>query len=88
MCVEKSLYDNSRVGVGKYLRRLRNTKALEKCKAYHGVVLDESERKFSYLGAEVDCTRRVALPLLDDLPLELGKILRYASDHMRQVDLT
>lgn len=88
MCVEKSLCDNSRVRMGKYLRRLRNTKALDKCKAYHRVVLDESERKFSNLGAEVDCMRCVALPLVDDLPLELGKILRYASDHMRQVDLT
>jgi hypothetical protein len=74
--------------VGKYLRRLRNTKTLDECKAYHRVVLDESERKFSDLGAEVDCTRCVALPLLDDLPLEFGKILRYASDQMRQVDLT
>ena len=85
--MEKGLYDNPRVRVGKYLQRLRNTEALNKCGAYHRVVLDESKREFGYLWAEFDCMRSVALPLMDDLPLELGKILRYASDHMRQAGL-
>ena len=76
MRMEKSSYDNSRVRVGKYLWRLRNAKVPHKCGAHHRVILDKSKRKFGYLGAKVDGLRGVAFPLVDDLPLELGEILR------------
>lgn len=73
--------------MGKYLWRVRNTKTPQICGAHHGIILDETKRKFGYLGAEVESMRCIGFSLSDDLPLQFGKILPYRCDRMRQMNL-
>jgi hypothetical protein len=55
------------------------------CRGYHRIILDESKRKFSYLGTKVDGLRSVTFSLVDNFPLELGKALSNGSKAMRWV---
>lgn len=55
------------------------------CNAYDRIILDESKRKFSYLGTKVNGLRGVAFSLVNNFPLDLGKALSDGSDAMRRV---
>jgi hypothetical protein len=52
----------------------------DKHSTYDRVILDKSKHEFGYLGARFDSIRRVAFPLADYFPLELGEILKYGCD--------